>query len=68
LDIDRHSLPPSLPPSLLQVSYQLGPQSVSLSAHLDLLVLLLKDEAFNELRTKQQLGYIGKKGGREGGK
>ncbi|KAM3569268.1 hypothetical protein VYU27_008628 [Nannochloropsis oceanica] len=42
----------------LQVSYQLGPQSVALSAHLDLLVLLLKDEAFNELRTKQQLGYI----------
>jgi len=41
---------------------------VALSAHLDLLVLLLKDEAFNELRTKQQLGYIGKEGAGKGGR
>lgn len=42
----------------VQVVYQLGEQSVHLSAHLDLLVLLLKDEAFDQLRTKRQLGYV----------
>lgn len=31
---------------------------MALSSHLDLLVLLLKDEAFDQLRTKQQLGYV----------
>jgi secreted Zn-dependent insulinase-like peptidase len=39
------------------VIYQIGPQEIERSATLDLLALLMKDECFDQLRTKQQLGY-----------
>jgi insulysin len=42
----------------IKVLYQMGPMELDVNANLALLHHLLREPAFNELRTEEQLGYI----------
>lgn len=44
--------------SCLEVVFQMGPMDLSANATLSFLHHLMKEPAFNELRTEEQLGYI----------
>jgi len=52
------SFNPSNTNSVVERIYQMGPLTLLQNAHLALMNHILKEPAFNELRTKQQLGYI----------
>jgi len=52
--------------SCLEIYYQTGPQSTRDNAVLDLLAQIVQEPCFDELRTKQQLGYIVFSGVRRG--
>jgi len=44
--------------SAIQIIYQVGPETLDQTAKLELLCHLLKEPAFNQLRTQECLGYI----------
>mmetsp|Transcript_40178 Transcript_40178/g.45725 ORF Transcript_40178/g.45725 Transcript_40178/m.45725 type:complete len:944 (+) Transcript_40178:191-3022(+) len=52
------SFNPSNTNSVVERIYQMGPLTLLQNAHLALMNNILKEPAFNELRTQQQLGYI----------